>query len=400
MSLRLVIEDYEGSTTIVPLAESQVTIGRQDGNTIQLTEQNVSREHARLSMVEDRWFLEDLGSYNGVKVNAVPIDAKVELNEGDLITIADYTLVLCENAERAAALLAPRRAANDGDVVSQVSAPQPMVHSSADLPQVGPDPGMYSSDQMGAVPYEAPEEKTSKAAVFLVLIAAVVLGGVVWFALSRGNKDAESEGGKAVASEKADTPAAEAGTEEQPEVVPAAETEGAQEPEAEGGEDEPAQEGGVAEEEGGAEPAAEGGEAIPDAEGGEEVPDAEGGEEVPEPAAEGGETPEVPPAPKQPVKKKKKKKAGAGNPPPAPAGDPDKLLGDARKASMGGNASKAYKLAKQAYGINGSSEALQLMGVSACKMGDSGKAKAAYKKLSGSKKKSLKSLCSSKGIEL
>lgn len=393
MSLRLVIEDYEGSTTIVPLAESQVTIGRKDGNTIQLTEQNVSREHARLSMVDDRWFLEDLGSYNGVKVNAVPIEGKVELNESDLITIADYTLVLCENAERAAALLAPRRAANDGEAISHVSAPQPMVQSSADLPEVPPpDPGMYSSDQMGAMPYEPPEEKTSKAAVLLVLVAAVVLGGVVWFAMSRNKTDAGKD--KAVASDKG-TDVADAATTGQPaqEGPVPAETGGeVVEPAAETGEVEPAEGGEL-------DPDAEGGEVMPEMgeSGGVEPEPAEGGEI--EPDAEGGE---VEPEPKTPVKKKKKKKKPGGEtpPPPKPAADPDQLLADARKASMGGNASKAYKLAKQAYGINSSSEALQLMGVSACKMGDESKAKSAYNKMSGSKKKSLATLCSSKGIEL
>jgi pSer/pThr/pTyr-binding forkhead associated (FHA) protein len=49
MALRLIIEDEEGATTIVPLGEEEVTIGREPGNTIQLTEQNVSRQHARLT---------------------------------------------------------------------------------------------------------------------------------------------------------------------------------------------------------------------------------------------------------------------------------------------------------------------------------------------------------------
>ncbi len=49
MALRLIIEDEEGATTIVPLGEEEITIGREPGNTIQLTEQNVSRQHARLT---------------------------------------------------------------------------------------------------------------------------------------------------------------------------------------------------------------------------------------------------------------------------------------------------------------------------------------------------------------
>ena len=45
---KLAIEDDEGKQTVVPLTRDEYTIGRKDGNTIRLTERNVSREHARL----------------------------------------------------------------------------------------------------------------------------------------------------------------------------------------------------------------------------------------------------------------------------------------------------------------------------------------------------------------
>ncbi|MBL8942612.1 MAG: FHA domain-containing protein, partial [Myxococcales bacterium] len=82
MSLRLIIEDDEGSTTIVPLGRDAITIGRQQGNTIQLTEKNVSRRHAQLLPEGQTWVLEDLGSYNGVKVNGRPASGRVVLQEG------------------------------------------------------------------------------------------------------------------------------------------------------------------------------------------------------------------------------------------------------------------------------------------------------------------------------
>ena len=45
---KLVIQDDEGKTTVVPLIRDELTIGRKEGNTIRLTERNVSRRHARL----------------------------------------------------------------------------------------------------------------------------------------------------------------------------------------------------------------------------------------------------------------------------------------------------------------------------------------------------------------
>jgi len=45
---KLIIEDDAGKTIVVPFARDEITIGRKEGNTIRLTERNVSRFHAKL----------------------------------------------------------------------------------------------------------------------------------------------------------------------------------------------------------------------------------------------------------------------------------------------------------------------------------------------------------------
>jgi pSer/pThr/pTyr-binding forkhead associated (FHA) protein len=45
---KLVIEDDEGTRTVVPLGRDSYTLGRNEGNAIRLTERNVSRNHARI----------------------------------------------------------------------------------------------------------------------------------------------------------------------------------------------------------------------------------------------------------------------------------------------------------------------------------------------------------------
>jgi len=47
---KLIIEDDEGHTTVVPLVKEEITIGRKEGNTIRLTERNVSYQVERLSV--------------------------------------------------------------------------------------------------------------------------------------------------------------------------------------------------------------------------------------------------------------------------------------------------------------------------------------------------------------
>jgi pSer/pThr/pTyr-binding forkhead associated (FHA) protein len=105
---KLVIEDDEGKRTIVPLTRDDYTIGRKEGNTIRLTERNVSREHAKLlkrnGITDDdgasiaRYVLEDLTSYNGVYINGLRVAQAQELAHGDLIQIGDYRIILQDDA--------------------------------------------------------------------------------------------------------------------------------------------------------------------------------------------------------------------------------------------------------------------------------------------------------------
>lgn len=91
---KLLIADDEGKTTVVPLVRDEVTIGRKEGNTIRLTERNVSRKHAKLRRSGTSFFLSDLGSFNGVRVNGRRIEAETELKPGDQVVIGDYQLAL------------------------------------------------------------------------------------------------------------------------------------------------------------------------------------------------------------------------------------------------------------------------------------------------------------------
>jgi pSer/pThr/pTyr-binding forkhead associated (FHA) protein len=112
---KLVIEDEEGQRTVVPLTRDEYTFGRREGNTIRLTERNVSRDHGRLfrrhpeevsvslapgatartpDVARDTFVIEDRTSYNGLFVNGIRIGSAQELSHGDLIQVGDYRVVL------------------------------------------------------------------------------------------------------------------------------------------------------------------------------------------------------------------------------------------------------------------------------------------------------------------
>jgi hypothetical protein len=387
MGLRLIIEDYEGSTTVFPLGEGPVTIGREESNTICLTEKNISRQHARLTPDPSGWKVEDLESYNGVWVNGTVVDDAHVIHEGDLIQIGDYQLLLGDDTStRATVDLGPSllAAANEGGAaslpvaaVAQREAVEAGARVVEEAPTVAPAP---VSDE----DYDDFEQSSGgggKGLIVVALLAAVGAGGWYFTAGPGASKPAPQA---TAAAEKAE-PVADA---------PAPEPEAAPE--------EPAAE---------AEPAEVDGEALP----AEDAPAPEPEAAPEEPAAEpdAGSEAEAAPAPtstKAKKKKKKKKKAASTGdagaaPAPAPAPAPSgksaaELLADARKAQLGGSYSKAYSLAKKSYAASPSPDAAQVMGVAACKMGDAGKAKSAYGKLSGGKKSALKSICEKSGIEL
>ena len=94
---KLLIEDDEGKTVAVPLIREEITIGRTEGNTIRLTEQNVSRKHARLTLRNGVLRIEDLGSYNGTSLNGSALSGVASLKDGDVILIGDYRLGIQED---------------------------------------------------------------------------------------------------------------------------------------------------------------------------------------------------------------------------------------------------------------------------------------------------------------
>ena len=69
-----------------------ITIGREEGNSIQLNDDRVSRFHVKIQEDNRQLVLTDLESTNGTRVNG---EAKMEcvLQDGDVITFAGNRLV-------------------------------------------------------------------------------------------------------------------------------------------------------------------------------------------------------------------------------------------------------------------------------------------------------------------
>lgn len=69
-----------------------VTIGREEGNTIQLNDERVSRFHLKIQEDHEKLVLTDLESTNGTKVNGEDIQLRI-LRFGDMITVGRSVLL-------------------------------------------------------------------------------------------------------------------------------------------------------------------------------------------------------------------------------------------------------------------------------------------------------------------
>ena len=76
----------------VTLAGERMVVGRLTGCDICIEDSNVSREHAAFVVDGGDWYVEDLGSTNGTKLNGARID-RARLSDGDVVQVGVTRIV-------------------------------------------------------------------------------------------------------------------------------------------------------------------------------------------------------------------------------------------------------------------------------------------------------------------
>ncbi len=83
--------------------QAPITIGREEGNSIQLNDERVSRYHIKIQEDNAKLVLTDLESTNGTKVNGEDIQLRI-LRFGDMITLGRSVLLFGSREEIASRL--------------------------------------------------------------------------------------------------------------------------------------------------------------------------------------------------------------------------------------------------------------------------------------------------------
>ena len=106
MKLRFLGGRYQGRIT--DLSSDGFSIGRGSDNDLVLDEEGTSRHHGRVYSVGGKWYVEDLESTNGVRVNGERIEGKRELKPGDRIGISQHVLLFTDGSDMVeSALMVP-----------------------------------------------------------------------------------------------------------------------------------------------------------------------------------------------------------------------------------------------------------------------------------------------------
>jgi adenylate cyclase len=78
-----------GGGDAIPLINDVMTIGRRESCDIRLQFQNISGTHCELALKNGVWYVRDLGSTNGVKVNGERTLRRA-LRPGDEVSVANH----------------------------------------------------------------------------------------------------------------------------------------------------------------------------------------------------------------------------------------------------------------------------------------------------------------------
>lgn len=90
----LYVERGPGAGQLLPLRQGAVVIGRASLAELRLQHSSISRRHAQLTRVGERFYVKDLGSQNGTFINSQRIATEMEVQPGDEIALGNALLKL------------------------------------------------------------------------------------------------------------------------------------------------------------------------------------------------------------------------------------------------------------------------------------------------------------------
>jgi predicted component of type VI protein secretion system len=191
---QLVIRSGVGAGKVLPLEKSEMHVGRDVTNDLVISDEKVSRRHARLYSEGDQYVVEDLGSTNGTFINGARLSGPHLLRVGEQITFGETSIVSYEriNNDPNATVMSTISAAPASPATKHPSPPPiaaPSARKKAHEP-AAPSDVPLAREEFEAAPVAAGPKKKSRTLLFVVLIIValfICLCGVVFWMIDSNN---------------------------------------------------------------------------------------------------------------------------------------------------------------------------------------------------------------------
>ena len=161
------------------LEKDETVLGRDLGNDIPVPDPEISRRHARFIRRPEGFYIEDLGSTNGTFVNGVRLAVPQLLKHGDLITLAESTVMSFELPSGMQQAHVPMSI--PASMFDNEAAVQPTV---AEAPAYTPVEAPVSPTPLAAAPNFKPDKKPKgwcSVILIVLLIALIIIALVITF---------------------------------------------------------------------------------------------------------------------------------------------------------------------------------------------------------------------------
>ncbi|MCJ7584893.1 MAG: FHA domain-containing protein [Anaerolineales bacterium] len=168
---QLVMRSGPNVGKVSPLEATEISIGREMGNVIVISDAEVSRRHAKLTWQGAGYFIEDAGSTNGTFVNNQRISAPHALKAGDLVSLSEnITLAFEATGDSNATVISSSARAMKTILAASQPVPPPLP------PAYAPAPIPAYPAQQPVAPLPAPSQPAKMGSkIWLILVVLLVL---------------------------------------------------------------------------------------------------------------------------------------------------------------------------------------------------------------------------------
>jgi predicted component of type VI protein secretion system len=176
---QLVIRSGAGAGKVFPLEKSEMHVGRDVTNELVISDEKVSRRHARLYTEGDQYVVEDLGSTNGTFINGARLSGPHLLRVGEQITFGETSIVSYERIDQDPNATVMSTITSAPSTVQapkvEVSAPKPPVSQRQSSQYISPQVPLARDEFDSSSPRVAPKKKSNAPLIIILIILALFI---------------------------------------------------------------------------------------------------------------------------------------------------------------------------------------------------------------------------------